>query len=105
MLSEALRDRLARVMDDDPAGRTFAQAIADNLVRIACSQGPGAVHAASEIGNRLEGRSRTQVEFADITAELRNKSDAELQFYLENNRWPSDEEKALLSVPSPHQTA
>jgi Family of unknown function (DUF5681) len=99
VLSEALRDRLAQVMDDDPSGRTFAEAVAHNLVRIACSQGPSAVHAASEIADRLEGRSRTQVEFADITAELRNKSDAELQFYLDNSRWPSDEEKALLSVP------
>lgn len=99
LLSEALRSRLAEVKPDDPAGRTFAELVAQNLIEIACSEGPGAVHAASEIGDRVEGRSRQSIEIADITAEIRNKSDAELQFYLDNNRWPSDEEKALLSAP------
>jgi Family of unknown function (DUF5681) len=105
LLSEAFRSRLAEVKPDDPTGRTYAEVVAENLVEIACSEGPGAVHAASEIADRLEGRSRTQVEFADITAELRNKADAELQFYLDNTRWPSDEEKALLSAPAPHPTS
>lgn len=100
LLSEALRNRLAEVKPDDPAGRTFAEAIAENLVRIACSEGPSAVHAANEIADRIEGRSRQSIEVADITAELRNKSDEELQFYLDHSRWPSDEEKALLSAPA-----
>jgi hypothetical protein len=99
LLSEALRNRLAQTVDDDPAGRTFAEAIAHNLVRIATSQGPSAVHAASEIADRIEGRSRQSIEFSDISADLRSKSDAELQFYVDNNRWPSDEEKVLLSAP------
>lgn len=99
LLSDALRSRLAEVKADDPAGLTYAEAIAENLVRIACSEGPSAVHAANEIADRIEGRSRQSIEVADITAELRNKSDAELQFYLDNNRWPTDEEKALLSAP------
>ena len=98
LLSEALRTRLAEVNADDPSGRTYAEAIAENLVRIACSGCPSAVHAANEIADRIEGRSRQSIEVADITAEIRNKSDAELQFYLDNNRWPSDEEKALLSA-------
>jgi Family of unknown function (DUF5681) len=105
ILSEALRSRLAQVKDDDAAGRTFAEAIADNLVRLACSDEPNAVHAAVEIANRIEGRSRQSIEFADITADLRNRSDEELRFHLEHNRWPSDEEKALLFTPAPHPTA
>jgi hypothetical protein len=105
LLSEALRTRLGEIKPGDPAGRTFAEIVAENLIEIACSEGPGAVHAASEIADRLEGRSRQSIEVADITAELRNKSDAELQFYLDNSRWPTDEEKALLSAPSPHPTA
>ena len=105
VLSEALRNRLAEIKPGDPAGRTYAEVVAENLIEIACSEGPGAVHAASEIADRLEGRSRQSIEVADITAEIRNKSDAELQFYLDNNRWPSDEEKALLSATSPHPTA
>jgi hypothetical protein len=34
---------------------------------------------------------------ADITAQLRNKSDAESQFHLDNNRWP-DDHKQFASV-------
>jgi Family of unknown function (DUF5681) len=49
LLSEALRTRLAEVKPDDPAGRTFAEVVAANLIEIACAEGPGAVHAASEI--------------------------------------------------------
>jgi hypothetical protein len=99
LLSEALRTRLAQIVEGDPSGRTFAEAIADNLVQIACSEGPGAVHAAGEIADRIEGRARQQVEFADITAELRNKSDEELLFHLEHGRWPSTEELLLLREP------
>jgi len=97
LLSEALRTRLGEIKPGDPANRTYAEVVAENLIDIACSEGPGAVHAASEIADRIEGRCRQQIEFADITAELRSKSDEELRFYLDNNRWPSDEEKTLLS--------
>ena len=99
ILSEALRTRLAEVKPGDPAGRTFAEAIAENLVRIACSEGPCAVHAANEIADRIEGRARQQIEVADFTADLRSRSDEELQFYLDNNRWPDDSEKRLLAAP------
>jgi Family of unknown function (DUF5681) len=99
LVSDALRSRLAEVKPDDSAGRTFAEVVAANLIAIACEQGPGAVHAASEIADRLEGRSRQQIEFADITADLRNRSDEELQFHLQYDRWPSDEELVLLRQP------
>jgi hypothetical protein len=98
LLSDALRTRLAEVKPDDPAGRTYAEVVAENLVEIACSEGPGAVHAASEIADRLEGRSRQSIEFADLTADLRNRSDEELRFHLEHSRWPTDEERPLLSA-------
>jgi hypothetical protein len=87
------------VKRDDPKGRTYAEVVAANLIEIACSEGPGAVHAASEIADRLEGRSRQSVEFADITADLRNKSDEELQFHLEHNRSRTTEEQSLLRQP------
>jgi len=76
-----------------------AEVVAANLIEIACTEGSAAVHAAREIADRLEGRSRQQIEVADFTADLRSRSDAELHFYLDNNRWPSDEEKALLAAP------
>jgi hypothetical protein len=37
---------------------------------------------------------------ADVTKELREKSNAELQFYLDNNRWPDDHELAALQNDS-----
>jgi len=33
-----------------------------------------------------------------MTAELRNKSDVELQFHLDNNRWPDEQEVLLLDT-------
>jgi len=100
LLSEALRTRLAEVKPDDPSGRTFAEVIAANLVEIACSEGPGAVHAANEIADRIEGRAPQSIQLSDLAADLRSRSDEELEFYLAHNRWPSDEEGILLG-PAP----
>jgi len=36
---------------------------------------------------------------------LETRSDAELKFFLDNNRWPDDAELALLSGPSDAPTA
>lgn len=105
LLSEALRTRLAEVKPGDPAGRTFAEVVAENLIEIACSEGPGAVAAINEIGDRLEGRPTQAVQISDLSREIREKSDAELHFYLQNSRWPTDEEKALLSAPVGTPTA
>ena len=100
LLSEALRTRLGEMKLGDPAGRTYAEVVAENLVEIACSDGPGAVHAASEIADRLEGRAPQSIAISDITADLQSRSDEELQFFLSRNRWPSDEEKSLLAPPT-----
>jgi Family of unknown function (DUF5681) len=99
LLSEALRTRLAEVKPGDPAGRTYAEIVAENLIEIASGEGPGAVHAANEIADRIEGRARQSIEVSDTTAELRSKSDEELRFYLDNYRWPTDEELMLLRQP------
>ena len=99
LLSEALRSRLAQIKEDDPEKRSWAEIVAPNLIEIAASKSSNAVSAANEITDRIEGRSRQSIEVADITAEIRSKSDAELQFYLDNNRWPTDEELALLRQP------
>ena len=58
--------------------------------------GKNRLPAVEVIFDRLEGRARQHLEIADVTAELRNKSDAELQFHLDNNRWPDEEELLLL---------
>ena len=101
VLSEALRSRLAQVKSGDPAGRTFAEVVAANLIEIACGQGPGAVHAANEIADRIEGRAPQSIQISDLAADLQSRSDEELEFCLANNRWPSDEEKTLLAPSTP----
>ena len=83
----------------DSAGRTYAEVVAENLIEIACSEGPAAVHAAGQIADRIEGRSRQQVEIADFTSDLRSRSDSELLFYVDNGRWPTAEELMLLKQP------
>jgi len=105
VLSEALRTRLAEVVPGDPAGRTYAEVVAENLIEIACSEGPAAVHAAGQIADRLEGRSRQQVEIGGLEADLSAKSDGELLFYVNHGRWPTEQEleelkqQALLNQP------
>jgi hypothetical protein len=94
LLSESLRARLAELVPGDPDGRTFAQAVAENLIEIACSTGPGAVAAMGEIANRVEGKAKQEIAVSDLTRQLREKSDAELLFYLGNNRWPEEDETA-----------
>ena len=90
-VSEALRIKLAEIKDDDPQQRTYAEVLAAKLIETACSPGHSTVAAATEIINRLEGRARQQIEFADITKELRERSDADLMFWMEHHRWPEEE--------------
>ena len=91
LISEALRVKLAETKPDDPQQRTYAEIVAASLVESACSRGSSAVAAANEIIDRLEGRARQQIEVADITRQLRDKSDYELQFYLDHGCWPEEE--------------
>lgn len=79
---------MAEIKEDDPLRRTFAQVMACNLVEIACSQDKAAVMAAGMILDRLEGKAHQQIGVADITQELEEKSDLELEFFLEHGRWP-----------------
>ena len=106
LVSEALRTQLAALKPGDPKGRTYAELIASNLIEIASeSDGSEAVHAAGLIADRIEGRVKQQVELTGLAAELHNKSDSELQFYLEYQRWPTEQElvelkqQALLKQP------
>jgi hypothetical protein len=62
--------------------------------------GKNRLAAVEIILDRLEGRSRQRLEVADVTAQLRDKSDEELQFHLDNNRWPDEAE--LLDLGNSH---
>ena len=55
---------------------------------------------ANDVCDRAAGRPAQHLQISDFAADLQSRSDAELQFYLDNSRWPSDEEKALLSAPA-----
>ena len=58
-LSQAYREKLAELYPRDPKGRTYAQVIADNIVKKAVK---GNLSAASEIADRVEGRPRQSLE-------------------------------------------
>jgi len=88
--SEALRQKLSSIKEDDPQHRTFAEVLAENLVSLACAQERNSVAAAVEIANRVEGRVQ-RIELADFTQQqLTTKSDAELEHFLEFGSWPED---------------
>jgi hypothetical protein len=99
LLSEALRVRLAESKPGDPERRSYAELIAANLVEIACSRtGTGAVAAANEIADRIEGRATQRLDVNDISGDLAARSDDELSFHLAHDRWP--EESELLELAS-----
>ena len=54
--------------------------------------------AVEMIFDRLEVRARQQIEVADIIRELHEKSDEELRFYVEHNRWPDGEQEQSLAL-------
>ena len=91
-LLTALRNKVAEV---DADGRTIEARLVEVLVNEALD-GKNRLPAVEIIFDRLEGRSRQRLEVADVTAQLRDKSDEELQFHLDNNRWPDEAELLLL---------
>jgi hypothetical protein len=93
-LLNALRSKVAEV---DTKGRTIESLLFEVLVNEALD-GKNRLAAVEIILDRLEGRSRQRLEVADVTAQLRDKSDQELQFHLDNNRWPDEQEMILLDV-------
>jgi hypothetical protein len=91
-LLNALRSKVAEV---DTKGRTIESLLVEVLVNEALDC-KNRLPAVEIIFDRLEGRSRQRLEVADVTAQLRDKSDEELQFHLDNNRWPDEAELLLL---------
>jgi hypothetical protein len=65
-LSEALRLELAKVLPNDTNERTFAEVIAQSLVRAAVT---GNILAAKEIADRTEGKPKQAV---DMTMNVNN---------------------------------
>ena len=90
----ALRNKIAEV---DANGLTVEARLVAVLVDKALS-GKNRLPAVEQVLDRLVGRARQHLEIADVTAELRNKSDVELQFHLDHDRWPDEEEMLLLGT-------
>ena len=90
----ALRNKIAEV---DSNGLTVEARLVEVLVGEALS-GKNRLPAVELIFDRLEGKSRQHLEIADVTADLRNRSDGELQFHLDHDRWPDEQELLLLDT-------
>src|SRR5262245_53752211 len=58
-LIEAYREQLAKVIANDPEGRTFAEVIAETMIYAAARGNRG---AAREIADRVYGKPRQQVD-------------------------------------------
>jgi hypothetical protein len=87
-LVSALRSKVSEIGTD---GRSVEDQLVSVLLQEAL-RGRQRLAAVEIIFDRLEGRARQQIEVADITKELRQKSDDELRFHLENDRWPEENE-------------
>ena len=92
-LLTALRHKVGEMCPDGLT--TIEEQLVEVLVQEAL-RGKHRLPAVEMIFDRLEGRARQQIEVADVTRELREKSDEELRFYLEHQRWPADDEVPML---------
>jgi hypothetical protein len=87
-LMSALHAKVAEVGAD---GRSIEQQLVEVLLHEAL-RGKHRLAAVEVIFDRLEGRASQHIQIADVTKELRQKSDDELRFHLEHGRWPEDDE-------------
>jgi hypothetical protein len=81
----------AKVSEVGPDGRSIEQQLVDVLLHEAL-RGKHRLAAVEVIFDRLEGRASQHIQIADVTKELRQKSDDELRFHLEHDRWPEESE-------------
>jgi hypothetical protein len=96
----ALRVKVAEI---GPDSRSLEDRLGGVLIQEAL-RGRQRLASVEVIFDRLEGRARRQIEVADVTAELRRKSDDGLRFYLAHDRWP-EESELLESKIRPNENA
>lgn len=87
-LLTALRNKVAETGAD---GRTIEDQLVEVLVQEAL-RGKHRLPAVEAIFDRLEGRSTLRLDVNDVTADLRSRSNEELQFHLDHDRWPEEGE-------------
>jgi len=94
-LIAALRLKISEIAAD---GRTIEEHLIDVLLQEAL-RGKHRIPAVEMIFDRLEGKAQQRLEVADITRQLREKTDEELMFHLQHGRWPDENELRLLREP------
>jgi len=94
-LIAALRLKVAEIAAD---GRSIEEHLIDVVLQEAL-RGKHRLAAVELIFDRLEGKAHQRLEVADITRQLREKTDEELMFHLQHDRWPSEDELRLLREP------
>jgi hypothetical protein len=67
-------------------GRTVEDRLVEVLVQEAL-RGKHLLPAVEAIFDGLEGRSTLRLDVNDVTADLRSRSNEELQFHLDHDRW------------------
>jgi hypothetical protein len=87
-LVSSLRAKMSEV---GPDGRSLEERLVAVLIQEAL-RGRQRLAAVAVIFDRLEGRAHQQIQIADVTKELREKSDDELRFHLAHDRWPDADE-------------
>jgi hypothetical protein len=92
-----------RVAEIGPDGRTLEEKLISVLLQEAL-HGRHRLAAVEVIFDRLEGRARQHLDVADVTKELKEKTDNELRFHLANDRWP-DENELLELNSQPNESA
>lgn len=78
-LADACRELLSKPAPDDPSGRSYAEAIAEQLGKKALA---GDIHAAREIADRAEGKARQAMELSGPEGgpmDLWNMTDEQLE--------------------------
>ena len=91
--------RRLKIAEIASAGRTIEEHLVNVILQEAL-RGRRRLPAIELIFDRLEGRAHQRLEIADITREVREKSDEELKFYLEHDRWPIAQELRSLAEPN-----
>jgi hypothetical protein len=92
LITNALREILRET--DPESKKTWAEVIARILIRCVTHPDPELdktrIQALSEVIDRCEGKPKQQVE-VDINADLRERSDEDLKYYLVHGYWPEEE--------------
>jgi Family of unknown function (DUF5681) len=95
-LVSSLRAKMSEV---GPDGRSLEERLVAVLIQEAL-RGRQRLAAVAVIFDRLEGRAHQQIQIADVTKELWEKSDDELRFHLAHDRWPDADELLELASQS-----